>query len=110
VHIIDADGNTVAQIDVDVESSKGGDTVVKWDGKDQESGDLLLGGKYTVEVRDIHNSKKVGYAYQDGVVTGVNFNGIGASLTVNGTQFGLSYLVSVEEAIGAKDDNADDEA
>jgi len=99
--IKNADGKVVAEIEVGVDSIKGGETTIKWDGKDSKDGKdgqtLCLGGTYTVEVMDINQSKSVGYAYQDGMVSGVSFHSGGASLTINGTQFGLGYLVNVQE-------------
>lgn len=98
VYIRDGEGNTIAELDVVVDSSKGGDTVAKWDGIDQKTGNKVLGGTYFIEVMDAHNTKRIGYAYQDGKVSGVSFGSGGASLTVNGTQFGLGFLVNVEDA------------
>jgi len=95
--IKDAEGNVVAELPVGIESNKGGDTKVTWDGKDQNTGNLVLGGKFTIEVMDTHGIKNVGYAYQDGRVTGVNFNSSGAAITVNGVQYGLGYLVNVKD-------------
>jgi len=93
--IKDADGNVVAEIDVGVDSIKGGETTAKWNGKDGDK--TCMAGKYTIEIMDINNSKTVGYAFQDGMVSGVSFHSGGASLTINGTQFGLGYLVNVQE-------------
>jgi len=93
--IKDADGKIVAEIDVSVDSIKGGETTAKWDGKDGDK--TCLGGKYTIEIMDANQKKSVGYAYQDGMVSGVSFHSGGASLTINGTQFGLGYLVNVQE-------------
>lgn len=98
VTIKDADGNVVAELEADVESSKGGETTVKWDGKHKDTGNLVLGGKFTVEVTSANGSKAVGYAYQEGIVSGVNFSSGGAALTINDVKYGLGYLVSVKEA------------
>jgi len=96
VIIKNEEGDVVAEIGFSLEDSKGGDTTIKWDGWNREANTQCLGGKYTVEVTGI-NSKTVGYAYQEGTVSGVSFNSGGASLTVNGVQYGLGYLVSVED-------------
>jgi flagellar basal-body rod modification protein FlgD len=95
VVIKDSDGRVVAELDAGTDSTKGGETKVTWDGKDKE-GNNVLGGKFTVEVVDAATGlKNVGYAYQDGTVTGVGFNAGGASITVDGLQYGLGYLVHV---------------
>jgi flagellar basal-body rod modification protein FlgD len=105
VLIKDEDGKVVAELGVAVESSKGGDATVSWDGKDAD-GKSFLGGKYSIEVVDSGiGSKNVGYAFQDGVVTGVNFSSSGAALTVNGTQFGLGFLVNVENNNSSDSEN-----
>jgi flagellar basal-body rod modification protein FlgD len=95
--IRDEEGGIVAEIGVNAEDSKGGDYVAKWDGIDSETGNKILGGKYTVEVMNMLGNAPAGYAFQEGVVTGVNFNAGGASLTINGKQYGLGYLVNVED-------------
>ena len=97
VIIKDKEGKTVAELEVAVESSKGGDAKVKWDGKDTETKNAVLGGQYTIEVMDASGTKNAGYAYQEGAVSGVSFSQSGAGLTINGLQYGLGYLVSVEE-------------
>ncbi len=97
VIIKNADEEIVAELDVDVESIKGGEATVTWNGRDPKTGDFLLGGKYTVEVMSVDGSKKVGYAYQDGKVTGVSFNSGGAALTINDIQYGLGYLVNIKD-------------
>jgi len=97
VVIKDKEGKTVAELEVAVESSKGGDVKIKWDGKDTETKNLVLGGQYTIEVMDASGTKNAGYAYQEGAVSGVSFSQSGAGLTINGLQYGLGYLVSVEE-------------
>ncbi len=102
VVIKDKDGKTVAELEVAVESSKGGDVKVKWDGKDTETKNMVLGGQYTIEVFDASGTKNAGYAYQDGTVSGVSFSQSGAGLTINGLQYGLGYLVSVEEDTSKK--------
>ncbi|MDR2580089.1 MAG: DUF4116 domain-containing protein [Fibromonadaceae bacterium] len=102
VLIKDADGKIVAEIDVAAESSKGGEVKVKWDGTDSKTGDKVLGGKYTIEVLDYSGSKTAGYAYQDGIVSGVSFSAAGAGLTINDVLYGLGYLIHVE-----KDDSED---
>jgi len=98
VLIKDKDGNVVGEIGFTMDDSKGGDTTVKWDGKNQDTGNLYLGGEYTVEVVSTNGAKSVGYAFQDGRVTGVNFSSSGAALTVNGLNYGLGYLVKVNES------------
>jgi len=95
VIIKDGDGNVVGEIPVSREDSKGGDTTVKWDGINHDTGKPYLGGNYTVEVMSVNGSNSVGYAFQDGVVGGVNFSSSGAALNINGTQYGLGYLVKV---------------
>ncbi|MCL2259801.1 MAG: hypothetical protein FWC15_00435 [Fibromonadales bacterium] len=99
--IKNSEGKVVAEIEVSVDSIKGGETTIKWNGKDSNDGKdgqtICLGGTYTVEVMDVNQAKSVGYAYQDGMVSGVSFHSGGASLTINGTQFGLGYLVNVQE-------------
>jgi flagellar basal-body rod modification protein FlgD len=97
VLIKNSDGDVVADLGVSADSSKGGDGVVKWDGKDPETGNQYLGGKYTIEVLSPSGQKIAGYAYSEGVVTGVNFSTNGAALTINGKQYGLGYLVNVED-------------
>ncbi len=97
VIIRDEDKNVVAEIAFSLDDSKGGDTTIKWNGRNADTGDMYLGGKYTVEVMSVNGAKAVGYAYQEGVVTGVNFNSGGAALTINGTQYGLGFLVDVKE-------------
>jgi flagellar hook assembly protein FlgD len=97
VMVKDADGNVVAEIDVAVESTKGGEVKVKWDGTNGKSDNKLTGGKYTVEVLDYTGTKNAGYAYHDGIVGGVSFSASGAGLTVNDTLYGLGYLISVEK-------------
>jgi len=95
--IKDEDGNVVAEIGFSLDDSKGGDTTVKWNGRNTETGDFYLGGKYSAEVKSIDGSKAVGYAYQEGTVTGVSFNSGGAALTINDIQYGLGFLVEVKE-------------
>jgi len=95
VVIKDSEGNVVAELPAEIEGNKGGDTKVTWDGKDKNTGNQVF-GKFTVEVVDV-GGKNVGYAYQDGKVTGVSFNSSGAALTINGTQYGLGYLVKVKD-------------
>ncbi|MDR2732330.1 MAG: hypothetical protein LBB36_03840 [Fibromonadaceae bacterium] len=99
VYIRDSEGNVVSEIDVEVESSKGGTATVKWNGKDQKTDQpILFGGtQFTVEVMDSNGTRKVGYAYQDGIVSGVSFSSSGAALTVNDAQFGLGYLIRVND-------------
>ncbi|MDR2582856.1 MAG: flagellar hook assembly protein FlgD [Fibromonadaceae bacterium] len=97
VVIKDKEGKTVAELEVGVESSKGGDAKIKWDGKDTETKNAVLAGQYSVEVFDASGMKNAGYAYQDGTVSGVSFSSSGAGLTIGGLQYGLGYLVSVEE-------------
>jgi len=94
--IKDSDGNTVAELEVSAESSKGGDVVVKWDGNDSETKKPVKKGQYTIEVLDISGLTNAGYAFKDGTVSGVSFSATGAGLTVDGMQYGLGYLVSVE--------------
>jgi flagellar basal-body rod modification protein FlgD len=112
VVIRDSEGRIVAEIPAEVENTKGGDTTVEWDGKDKE-GNFVLSGKFTIEVVDSATSlKNVGYAYQDGRVTGVGFSAAGASLTINGKQYGLGYLVHVNDPVAeapAKTPPADDD-
>ncbi|GHV14159.1 basal-body rod modification protein FlgD [Fibrobacterales bacterium] len=96
VVIKDADGNTIAELDAVAESSKGGDVKITWDGINKETGKQYLGGKYTIEVQKIDGSEAAGYAYQEGTVSGVDFSGGGASVSVNGNRYGLGYLVSVK--------------
>ena len=95
VIIKNEDGDIVAEIAFSLEDSKGGDTTVKWNGRNTETGDQYLSGKYSAEVMSVDGSKKVGYAYQEGMVSGVDFTN-GASLVVNGTKYGIGYLVNVE--------------
>jgi flagellar basal-body rod modification protein FlgD len=102
VVIKDKDGKTVAELEIAAESSKGGDVKVKWDGKDTETSNLVLGGQYTIEVLDASGMKNAGYAYKDGTVSGVSFSASGAGLTIDGVQYGLGYLVSVEEDSSGK--------
>jgi len=97
VVIKDKDGKTVAELEVAVESSKGGDVKIKWDGKDTETKNAVLAGQYTVEVLDASGIKNAGYAYKDGTVSGVSFSVNGAGLTIDGMQYGLGYLVSVDD-------------
>ncbi|MCL2283406.1 MAG: hypothetical protein FWC26_08840 [Fibromonadales bacterium] len=107
VLIKDPDGNVVAEIDVSADSIKGGDVEmkdnqgkiipVKWDGLDKDTGNKCLGGKYTIEVMNATGAKAAGYAYKDGIVSGVSFNAGGAALTINDSQFGLGYLVNVKD-------------
>jgi flagellar basal-body rod modification protein FlgD len=93
--IKDSEGRVVAEISAGTDSTKGGETKVKWDGKDKE-GNNVLGGNFTGEIVDAATGlKSVGYAYQDGTVTGVGFSAGGASMTINGKQYGLGYLVHV---------------
>jgi len=104
VVIKDKDDNIVAEIGVEVESSKGGDTKAKWNGT-KEDGTRYLAGTYKVEVVDASTgSTNVGYAFQDGVVNGVSFNSNGAGLSINGTVYGLGYLIDVKEDEAAKSD------
>jgi len=121
VVIKDSEGKVVAELDVEAgafkdangkvivatdqesakrmeDAEKRREAMVTWDGKDPETGNLLSGGKYTVEVVSADGKKTIGYAYQDGKVTGVSFNSGGASLTINDTQYGLGYLVEVKDA------------
>jgi flagellar basal-body rod modification protein FlgD len=102
VVIKDKDGKTVAELEVSAESSRGGDVKVKWDGKDTETNKPLLSGLYTIDVMDPSGTKTAGYAYKDGTVSGVSFSSSGAGLTVDGVQYGLGYLVSVEEDTSKK--------
>jgi len=95
VIIKDADGNVVGEMEVSREDSKGGEVTVKWDGINHDTGNLYLGGNYTVEVKTMNGSKDAGYAFQDGIVSGVNFSSSGAALNINGVQYGLGYLVRV---------------
>jgi len=104
VVIRNSDDEIVAEIDVEVESIKGGETTAKWDGKDQKTGNALLGGKYTIKVLNADGSKAAGYAYQDGRVTGVSFSAGGAALTINDTQYGLGYLVHVKDPAAATEE------
>jgi len=97
VVIKDKDGKTVAELEVGVESSKGGDAKIKWDGKDTETKNTVLAGQYTIEVLDASGMKNAGYAYKDGTVSGVSFSQSGAGLTIDGLQYGLGYLVSVDD-------------
>jgi len=101
VLVKDKDGNIVGEIGFAMEDSKGGDTTVKWDGKNQETGNLYLGGDYTVEVVSTNGAKSIGYAFQDGRVSGVNFSSTGAALNINGIQYGLGYLVRVNESLAS---------
>ena len=113
VLIKNAEGDVVAELGANVDTNKGGDVTVKWDGKDPETGNPYLGGKYTIEVMKPSGTAAAGYAFNEGVVTGVNFGAGGAALTINGKQYGLGYLVNVEdyEAPPKKDDpkKTDDE-
>jgi len=106
VLIKDKDGKTVAELEVSTESSKGGDVKVKWDGNDTETNKMVLGGQYTIEVMDPSGTKNAGYAYKDGTVSGVSFSASGAGLTIDGMQYGLGYLVSVEEDSSGKSGNS----
>ena len=101
VVIKDADGNVVAEIPVAVEGGKGGEAKVTWDGKDQKTGNAILGSKFTVEVMSA-NGKNIGYAYQDGKVSGVSFSSSGAAININGTMYGLGYLVDVKDPKGSQ--------
>jgi len=96
VVIKDEDGKTVAEIEVSAESSRGGDVNLKWDGKDTETGKMVPNGTYTIEVLDASGLNKAGYAFKDGKVSGVSFSSSGAGLTIDGLQYGLGYLVSVD--------------
>jgi flagellar basal-body rod modification protein FlgD len=96
VVVKDKGGEIVAELDVSVEGSKGGEAKVTWNGKDKNTGDQLLGGDFSVEVMDVTGSKKIGYAFQDGKVTGIDFSN-GAALTVNDVQYGIGYLVKVSD-------------
>ncbi|MDR3001023.1 MAG: hypothetical protein LBU89_07150 [Fibromonadaceae bacterium] len=107
VVIKDKDGKIVAELEADVDTIKGGEVKVKWDGKDQETGNPFLGGKFTVEVLDATGLKAAGYAYQDGKVSGVSFNSGGASLTINDVQYGLGLIVHVKDIEDMKDGNKD---
>jgi len=121
VVIRDLDGNVVAELEVEAgvfkdakgnaitatdkesterleEAEKRREAKVTWDGKDRETGNPLLGSKYTVEVTSTDGTKTIGYAYQDGKVAGVSFSAGGAALTINDTQYGLGYLVEVRDA------------
>jgi flagellar basal-body rod modification protein FlgD len=89
------DGDVVAEIGFSLEDSKGGDITVKWNGKNRDNGEFYLGGDYTVEVMSVNGTKNIGYAFQDGMVSGVNFSSTGATLTVGENQYGLGYLVKV---------------
>ncbi|GBU25293.1 flagellar basal-body rod modification protein FlgD [Fibrobacteria bacterium R8-3-H12] len=102
VVIKDKDGKTIAELEVSAESSKGGDVKVKWDGKDTETGKLVLNGQYTIEVMDPSGTKTAGYAFKDGTVSGVSFSATGAGLTIDGRQYGLGYLVSVDDDTSKK--------
>jgi len=95
--IKDKDGNIVAEIAVSAEDSKGNDLKVKWDGTNDADGKKLLGGKYSVEVLDAIGNNNAGYAYQEGIVSGVNFSSGGAALTIGGEKYGLGYLVNVKD-------------
>jgi len=97
VVIKDKDGNTVAELEATAESSKGGDVKVKWDGKDTETLKQVAAGQYTIEVLDASGLNTAGYAFKDGTVSGVSFSATGAGLTIDGRQYGLGYLVNVEE-------------
>jgi hypothetical protein len=97
VVIRDGEGNIVSEINVGVENSKGGDVKVKWDGTHKDTGNKCLSGTYTVDVMDSSTgATKVGYAYQEGTVSGVSFSSSGAGITINDKVYGLGYLVSVE--------------
>jgi len=96
VVIKDEDGQTVAELEVSAESTRGGDVNLKWDGKDTETGKMVPNGTYTIEVLDASGLNKAGYAFRDGTVSGVSFSATGAGLTIDGLQYGLGYLVSVE--------------
>jgi flagellar hook assembly protein FlgD len=98
VIIKDKDGNVLGEVAFTMSDSKGGDTVVKWDGKNHETGELYLGGDYKVEVKSTNGAKDVGYAYDDGMVNRVDFSSSGAALTVNGVKYALAYLVMVKNA------------
>ncbi|MDR0515740.1 MAG: hypothetical protein LBH25_01695 [Fibromonadaceae bacterium] len=97
IRITDEDGNLVTEMAVSADNSKGGDYTVKWDSINPETGNKYLGGKFDVEVVDASGSKIAGYIYQEGIVSGVNFSANGAALTINGKQYGLGYLVQVED-------------
>jgi flagellar basal-body rod modification protein FlgD len=94
--IKDSEENIIAEIAVSTENSKGNDLKVKWDGTNQD-GKKLLGGKYKVEVLDATGNNNAGYAYQEGIVSGVNFSSGGAALTIGGEKYGLGYLVNVKD-------------
>jgi len=102
VVIKDKDGNTVAELEATAESSNGGDVKVKWDGTDSETLKQVAAGQYTIEVLDASGLNAAGYAFKDGMVSGVSFSATGAGLTVDGRQYGLGYLVNVEEDKSAK--------
>jgi len=100
--IRDEKDNIISEIPITAEDSKGNDLKIKWDGMNQADDKKMLGGKYKVEVLDAIGSGPAGYAYQEGVVTGVSFSSGGASLTVGGEKYGLGYLVDVKE-VGSDD-------
>ena len=89
-------GDIISEIAVSAEDSKGNDLKVKWDGTNQADGKKLLGGKYKVEVVDITGGN-AGYAYKEGIVSGVNFSSGGAALTIGEEKYGLGYLVNVKD-------------
>jgi len=95
VLIKNGDGDIVGEIGFTLDNSKGGDTTVKWDGRNPDTGNLYMGGDYTIEVVSSNGAKNIGYAFQDGIVSGVNFSSNGAALNVNGIKYGLGYLVRV---------------
>jgi flagellar basal-body rod modification protein FlgD len=103
--IKDGDGNIVSEIELSAENSKGNDLTVKWDGKDPKTDQKVLGGTFSVEVVNAMG-ENAGYAFQEGMVSGVNFSSSGAALTINGVKYGLGYLVSVEDNPKASSEDA----
>lgn len=95
--IRDAKDVVVAEVAVSRADSKGGDVNITWNGKGTD-GTALLAGKYTMEVVGTDGTTSAGYVFKDGKVTSVGFGETGATLTIDGTKYGLKNLVNVEEA------------
>lgn len=93
----DAKDNVVAEIAVSRENSKGGEVTVEWNGVGTD-GTKVPAGSYSMEMVGADGESSAGYAYVEGLVTAVNFNGNGSSFTINGTQYGLTSLVKVQNA------------
>ena len=97
--IVDSSGKDVFTIPLDGTNKDGskildanGDGSVSWDGKDQD-GKAVMSGAYSLVVRDAATGKETGYAFDEGVVTGVGTDDQGTVLRTDAGKFHLTDLL-----------------